>query len=183
MARVSSVPADDPVLALAIDFLNTYDDLATPPDQLSVERVTALLSRHGQAAVALRPADLDAVRRLRERLRPAFADPSLAGKVAALDAVLRTESTGTTLALDDAGTVTLRASGGAGPVGRLGVLLADALARALATSGADRFGTCAASPCHCVYVDRTRSGRQRFCCQLCNDRMAAAAYRRRRGSA
>ena len=179
MSRVSAVPADDPVLALAIDFLNTYDELATPPDRLSAERVAALLDRHGQPALPLRAADREPLRELRERLRPVFAAPGLADKVAAVDAVLRAESAGATLLVDDAGSVSLRATGGGGPVGRLGVLLADALSRALAAGGAGRFGTCAADPCHCVYVDRTRSGRQRYCCQLCNDRMAAAAYRRR----
>jgi predicted RNA-binding Zn ribbon-like protein len=65
------------------------------------------------------------------------------------------------------------------PVRRLGALSADALARAMAVGGPGRFGTCAGHPCRCGYVDRTRAGRQRFCCQLCNDRMAAAAYRER----
>ncbi|WP_179855072.1 CGNR zinc finger domain-containing protein [Paractinoplanes atraurantiacus] len=176
---MSSVPADDPALELVIDFLNTYDDLATPPDRLSIQRVTELLDRHGQPALALRASDLESLRRLRERLRPAFASPDAAGKAAAVDDVLRTESARATVVVDDAGTVALRATGGDGPVGQLAVLLADVLARALSTGGADRFGTCAADPCHCVYLDRTRSARQRYCCQLCNDRMAAAAYRRR----
>ena len=179
MSRVSSVPADDPVLALAIDFLNTYDDLETPPDGLSIERVTRLLNRHGQPGLPLRASDLEPLRRLRERLRPVFAAPGIAEKVAAVDGVLRGESAGVGVIVDGAGTVAMHATGGDGPVGRLGVLLADTLARALVGGGADRFGTCAADPCHCVYVDRTRSGRQRYCCQLCNDRMAAAAYRRR----
>jgi predicted RNA-binding Zn ribbon-like protein len=62
---------------------------------------------------------------------------------------------------------------------RLGVAIADALAHTLEVGGLERLGACAGSPCHCVYIDRTRAGRQRYCCELCNDRMAAAAYRRR----
>jgi predicted RNA-binding Zn ribbon-like protein len=58
-------------------------------------------------------------------------------------------------------------------------VLADALAQVLTEGGADRLRTCVADPCRCVYVDRTRAGRQRYCCELCNDRMASAAYRRR----
>jgi predicted RNA-binding Zn ribbon-like protein len=73
----------------------------------------------------------------------------------------------------------LSASGGRGPVGRYAVVLADALAQVLTEGGADRLRTCVADPCRCVYVDRTRAGRQRYCCELCNDRMASAAYRRR----
>ncbi|MCI4065808.1 CGNR zinc finger domain-containing protein [Micromonospora sp. R77] len=30
-----------------------------------------------------------------------------------------------------------------------------------------------------LYLDRTRAGRQRYCCELCNNRAAAAAYRGR----
>jgi predicted RNA-binding Zn ribbon-like protein len=61
-------------------------------------------------------------------------------------------------------------------------LVLDALTHAMATGGPDRFGTCVGAPCACVYVDRTRAARQRFCCQLCNDRVAAAAYRSRRAA-
>jgi predicted RNA-binding Zn ribbon-like protein len=179
MSRVSSVPADNPALAFTIDFLNTYDELNTPPDRLSLDLVRRLLTRYGQPAGDLQAADMEPLRELRERLRPVFAAPELTDKVAALNAVLRAEATGATVVVDHAGAVMLHATGGGGPVSRLGVLAADALARALAAGGAARFGTCAADPCHCVYVDRTRSGRQRYCCELCNDRMAAAAYRRR----
>jgi hypothetical protein len=75
--------------------------------------------------------------------------------------------------------VRLAATGGAGPVGRLAVLAADALARAMTAGSGDRLRTCVGDPCRCVYVDRTKANRQRYCCELCNDRMASAAYRRR----
>jgi len=88
------------------------------------------------------------------------------------------EATGSRLVDTPAG-LRLAATGGRDAVGRLAVALADAMAHALAAGGADRFGTCAADPCRCAYLDRTRGGRQRYCCELCNDRMAAAAYRRR----
>src|SRR3954453_4805119 len=92
MSRGSSVPADDPALELVVDFLNTYDDLATPPDRLSIQRVTELLDRHGQPALPLRASDLEPLRRLRGRRRPVFAAPGLAAKAAAVDDVLRAES-------------------------------------------------------------------------------------------
>lgn len=213
---MSPVPADDPALALAIDFLNTYDALETPPDRLSVDLVRRLVSKHGFAA-SVRPAtnqpsadagrgiphesatggriadadigvtlageeftaaDLEPLRRLREKLRPVFADPDPANKINVLDEVFRAEAAGVRV-VAEAGRITLRAAGGNGPVGRFAVLITDALAQALAAGGPSRFGTCAADPCRCVYVDRTRSARQRYCCELCNDRMAAAAYRRR----
>jgi predicted RNA-binding Zn ribbon-like protein len=178
---MSPVPVDEPALALAVAVLNTYDALESPPDFLSVERVRRLATRYGFGALgeALEDGDLERLRALRERLRPVFADASADGKVAALDAVLAAEATGAGLDRDGS-TVRLRARGGRDAVGRLGVLLADALAHALCVGGPARFGTCVADPCRCVYVDRTRGGRQRYCCELCNDRVAAAAYRRRR---
>jgi predicted RNA-binding Zn ribbon-like protein len=59
------------------------------------------------------------------------------------------------------------------------VAAGDALARAIADGSGDRLRTCVGDPCRCVYVDRTKANRQRYCCELCNDRMASAAYRRR----
>lgn len=177
---VSRVPRDEPELALAVDFLNTYDALATPPDRLSVAVVQQLAAEHGRPFDDLRPPDLDRLHELREQLRPVFAAPEPADRIAALDTVLRTEQAGVglTLAADGDG-VTMHAVGGRDAPGRFAVLLADALARAMAGGGPDRFGTCAGDPCTCVYLDRTKAGRQRFCCQLCNDRVSAASYRRR----
>jgi predicted RNA-binding Zn ribbon-like protein len=180
MSWMSHVPAGEPALALAVDFLNTYDALGTPPERLSVDLVRRLAVEHGQICDDLEATDLEALRALRERLRPVFAAPTPNDKVAALDAVFQAEAAGVSVMLAEPdGKITLRATGGRDPVGRFGVLIADALARAMATGGPSRFGTCVADPCRCVYVDRTKSARQRYCCELCNDRVAAAAYRRR----
>ncbi len=46
----------------------------------------------------------------------------------------------------------------------------------------DRFGTCDAAPCTCVYLDRTRNRGRRYCSDLCNDRASQAAMRRRRSA-
>ena len=173
---MSSVPAQEPALALAIAFLNTYDALEDPPDYLSLDFLRRLGRKHGTDLDHLD--DLGRLRDVREQLRPVFAAPEPATKIAALDAVLRAEATSAGLVERD-GQVRLHARGGRDPVGEFGVLIADALAQAMAAGGPDRFGTCAADPCRCVYVDRTRAARQRYCCQLCNDRVAAAAYRRR----
>ncbi len=173
---MSPVPPDEPALALAIDFLNTYDALESPPDRLSVDRVQRLAAHHGQPAT-FAAGDLDALRALREQLRPVFAAEDVDVKLAALNGVLATATAQVGRVGDR---VRLSAAGGDGAVGRFGILVADALAQAMATGGPARFGTCLADPCRCVYVDRTRSARQRYCCELCNDRMAAAAYRSRR---
>jgi predicted RNA-binding Zn ribbon-like protein len=174
---VGAVPGEEPALALAVAFLNTYDLFPAPTDVLTVANARKLAERFGYAELgrALRDGDLDALRTLRGRLYAVFVAETAAQKVAALNAVL---AGATGAELIDGGR-RLAATGGTDAVARFGVVLADALAHALSTGGPDRFGTCAADPCRCAYVDRTRGGRQRYCCALCNDRMAAAAYRRR----
>ena len=175
---MSPVPPDEPALALAIDFLNTYDALETPPDRISLDWVQRLAAHYGHP-VTFAADDLEPLRSLREQLRPVFTAQDVDAKLAALNGVLE-RATAQVGRVGDR--VRLSATGGADAVSRFGILVADALAQAMAAGGADRFGTCLADPCRCVYVDRTRSGRQRYCCELCNDRMAAAAYRSRRGA-
>ena len=62
---------------------------------------------------------------------------------------------------------------------RLAPRVAAALLVAIQTEGWERFGVCDALPCRCVYLDRSRNRSRRYCCQLCADRIAAAAYRER----
>src|SRR5215470_19817846 len=57
--------------------------------------------------------------------------------------------------------------------GAVDEMLRDAVLPARLASGA---GT---APWDCVYVDRSRARTRRYCCDQCNDRAAAAAYRRR----
>ena len=61
----------------------------------------------------------------------------------------------------------------------LAARLPAALAECVASRGLGRLGTCAAPPCHCAFVDRTRARTRRYCCTACNDRTAARLYRQR----
>jgi predicted RNA-binding Zn ribbon-like protein len=83
------------------------------------------------------------------------------------------------LAADDG---TARWDWGAGQQGMtaLRARLLAALATHVIRHGAARLGTCQAAPCNCVYVDRSRARTRRYCCDQCNDRAAAAAYRSRK---
>jgi predicted RNA-binding Zn ribbon-like protein len=175
---MSPVPPDYPALHLAVAFVNTYDLLNDPPDHLTPERAGRIADRYGQAALAeaLPHASLTRLRALRDRLYRVFAASDDAAKVAALDEVL-THVDARARLLPDARLAAVVPDGD--PVRQLGALCASALAQAMAVGGPGRFGTCAGHPCRCGYVDRTRAGRQRYCCELCNDRAAAAAYRAR----
>lgn len=189
---MSAVPGSDPSLQLTVAFVNTYDLLESPPDRLSVATAAALARHYGFTDIADRLAaredelSLDRLRSLRGRLYQVFAAGNPEAAVDALNAALDRQALRMRALLNPDGTVRIGAvyaAAEADPVGELTALLTDAMAHAMAVGGPERFGTCVADPCRCVYVDRTRAGRQRFCCQLCNDRVAAAAYRTRRAAA
>ncbi|WP_185443652.1 CGNR zinc finger domain-containing protein [Kribbella qitaiheensis] len=181
---MSRVPAADSLLAFVLDFCNTYDLLEDPPDRLSIPLVDRVAERHGVPGFGLRAADLEPVRVVRNELYGVFAAESPAAQVEILNRLLSTYGAVPRLVIGSGASlsgdgVRVAATGGDSPVARLAVAAADALARAVADGSADRLRTCLGDPCRCVYVDRTKANRQRYCCELCNDRMASAAYRRR----
>src|SRR6266567_243697 len=150
-------PADHD-LDLAVELVNTYWVLASPPDRLtSIGAYQRILREAGEDNLAgqLGPADLPGLRGLRDSLHPVFAAGPAADAVALVDALLREAA------------VPAR-------------LTTAALAAQLTRSGTSRLGVCQAAPCTCVYVDRSRARTRRYCCDQCNDRAAAAAYRRRK---
>jgi predicted RNA-binding Zn ribbon-like protein len=189
---MSTVPGNDADLDLAIAFVNTYDRLESPPDILTMERAAAIAGAHGRPGLADRlaaipspraDAAIDRMREVRGQLYQIFAAVEADAAVNALNVALDSQPVRPRIAAGPDGSLRLTAALATDdfdPVTELAAVVTDALAQAMAVGGPGRFGTCAGDPCRCVYVDRTRAGRQRFCCQLCNDRMAAAAYRSRR---
>ncbi|NEA31382.1 CGNR zinc finger domain-containing protein [Streptomyces sp. SID13031] len=171
---MSSVPATDPWLGFVLDFCNSYDLLENPRDRLSIPLVTRLAAHHELADPELTAADLEPVRGVRGELYRVFAEEDSQYEV--LNEIFTRYGAQPRLVAGPR----LAATGGADPVARLAVSAADALARAVADGAADRLRTCAGDPCRCVYVDRTKANRRRYCCELCNDRMASAAYRSRK---
>lgn len=182
MAGVSTVFRPTRELDAAIGLLNTYDELEDPPDRLvSIDVAHRVLSRHGldELADGLTERHLSRLRELREDLRAVFLTDSDAERVAVLNRLFAHAGARPELRADGDGWSWSAGSEKSG-VERLTATLAGALAGVVAAGAADRLGICAGHPCHCVFLDTTRSRRQRYCCELCNDRMAAAAYRRRK---
>lgn len=140
-----------------------------------------MLREAGEAALAaqLTPGDLAALRTLRAQLKPVFAARTVAAAVDVLDPMLRDAAVPARLALEDG---TARWDWGAGEQGMaaLRARLLAALATHVIRHGTARLGSCQAAPCDCVYVDRSRARTRRYCCDQCNDRAAAAAYRSRK---
>jgi predicted RNA-binding Zn ribbon-like protein len=56
---------------------------------------------------------------------------------------------------------------------------AEAMARMLGAGFADRFGTCVAPDCDRVFFDVSKNASRRFCSTTCQNRVKAAAFRRR----
>jgi predicted RNA-binding Zn ribbon-like protein len=61
-------------------------------------------------------------------------------------------------------------------------ICADALARLIDADRHDRVGRCEAEDCARAYLDTSKNGSRRFCSITCQNRVKAAAYRRRRAS-
>lgn len=62
-------------------------------------------------------------------------------------------------------------------------ITADALARLVADGQHDRIGRCSAPDCDRFYLDTTKNRSRRFCSTTCQNRVKAAAFRRRHRAA
>jgi len=163
---------DDPV-AFAVALVNTWDELEDPPELLR-DRVILrrFLGRHGFERVP----KLEDVRVLRDRLRAAFEVEDEPSAVDALNRILRGSEAKPQL-VGGSGAWQLRWTGR--PLDVLASTAATSLLEAIRVDGRQRFGICAAAPCCCVFVDRSRNRSRRYCSSLCADRVAQAAHRRR----
>jgi predicted RNA-binding Zn ribbon-like protein len=173
-------PADD--LALAVLLVNSLDHTADPPDRLtSIDWFRKVLQAtgHPRQAAAVGPADVAALRVLRDGLRATFTAGSAEAAAAALNPLLLAALAIPVLVAVPGGAAGLAVAPGTAGAAALAARLPAAVAAFIARHGLRRLGSCAARPCACVFVDRTRAANRRYCRDLCNDRAAASAYRRR----
>ena len=176
-------PASD--LDLVVLLLNSLDLLADPPDRLTdldwLREVLAAVG-HEDIGGALTAEDLAGLRQLRESLRAVFQARSPAEAASLLNPMLVHASAIPQLVASD-GSLRLQVAPQARGLAALSARLPAALAEHIAYRGLGRLGTCAALPCQCAFIDRTRARTRRFCCTACNDRAAALLYRRRKRAA
>lgn len=171
----------DQDLDLAVELINTHWVLANPPDRLTDTGVYQRILRNaGEHALAgqLTSGDLAGLQTLRAQLAPIFAATTVEDAAGILDPLLRDAAIPARLTTSDHAA---HWDWGAGQRGMpaLRSRLLTALATHLIRHGTARLGTCHAPPCTCVYVDRSRARTRRYCCDQCNDRAAATAYRHR----
>lgn len=62
-------------------------------------------------------------------------------------------------------------------------ICAEAVARLIGTGYGDRLGVCEATDCERAFVDQSKNASRRFCSTTCQNRVKAAAHRRRSVSA
>ena len=123
--------------------------------------------------------DLPRARELRERLARAFDAPGEGGAVAVLNDLVAEVGAPPRLERGDGGWG-LHAWPAEESLDAAAARAALGLLEAIRDLGWKRFGRCAGQPCRCAFVDRSRNLSRRYCCELCADRVAQAAYRRRK---
>ena len=177
------LPATDVELALLL--VNTLDLLEEPADRLvDLTWLTGAFTAagHGDWAAELSPADLPALRALRDSLRGAFESDDPVQVASLLNPLLEAARAVPLLVVDPDEGPALRVGVGRRGLAALEARLPAALAAYVVGHGTSRLGVCHSDPCRCVFIDRTRAGTRKYCCTYCNDRHAARAYRRRKRS-
>jgi len=173
--------ANDPV-ALAVDLVNTWDELESDPELLrDTATLKRFLARRGYGEpLRTSSRDLAQVRVLRDSLRAAFTAQDEEAAVRELNGVLarsaakpQFERRGQEWEVKWVGRVSESVA----------TATAMSLLEAVRDDGWDRFGICAGAPCCCVFVDRSKNHSRRFCSDLCADRVAQALHRERTRSA
>lgn len=61
-------------------------------------------------------------------------------------------------------------------------ICAEAMARIVGADAGNRFGTCASEDCDRVFLDESKNASRRFCSTSCQNRVKAAAFRRRQAA-
>lgn len=168
-------------LDLAVELINTRYIRPDLPDRLTDVAVYQDILREAGAeglARQLSPDDLDALLVLRGDLAPVFAAATVENAVKLLDPMLRDAVIPTRLTATRGAAYWSWGTDQRG-IDALRARLLTALAAHVVRHGVSRLGVCQASPCPRVFVDRSRARTRRFCCDRCNDRAAALAYRQR----
>ena len=177
------LPRERDSVALAVALANTWDVLNDPPEHLDdVELLRLILREFGLHEQARRAeeSDLAPLRRMRDRLRVAFQAEDDEAAVLELNAIAREAGAIPQLERGNGDWEFRYGQGKRSLTTELAGKTSVALLGVIEREGWNRFGLCAASPCCCVFIDRSRNRSRRYCCHYCADRATQAAARRRR---
>ena len=177
------LPHERDSIALAVALVNTWDVLNDPPEHLDdIELLRLILREFGlhEQAERAEAADLEPLRRMRDRLRRAFEAEDDQVAVRELNAIAREAGAIPQLVRGNGHWEFRYGRGKRSLTTELAGKTSVALLGVIEQEGWTRFGRCAASPCCCVFIDRSRNRSRRYCCHWCADRATQAAARRRR---
>lgn len=177
------LPNERDSIALAVALVNTWDVLNDPPEHLDdIQLLRLILREFGlrEQADRAEEADLAPLRGMRDRLRRAFEADDEEVAVRELNAIARDAGAIPQLERGNGHWEFRYGRGGRSLTTELAGKTSVALLGVIEQEGWKRFGRCAASPCCCVFVDRSRNRSRRYCCHWCADRATQAATRRRR---
>lgn len=181
--NTGAMVAVDLVNELAVGY--AYGRPYQPPDPLpAVRRI--LLAVDPPSAARLAPADVPGFVRLAGRLREVFGrlhDGELDLAADRLNDLLAAHSAHPHLAKEDGRWRLHHHPAHAAPVPMVTAICAEALARVIGAGAGDRLGTCGSADCDRVFLDGSRNGSRRFCSATCQNRVKAAAFRRRAAGA
>jgi predicted RNA-binding Zn ribbon-like protein len=157
---------------------------ASPADALPVVRAAVAVD---PASVAeLTPAHRAGFVALAGRLRVVFAaldGGDVAAAARTLNELLAAHPASPHLSLEDGRWRLHHHAAGTPVLPMWTAITAEGVARLVGTGQHERLGICTADACDRVYVDSSRNGSRRYCSTTCQNRVKAAAFRRRRTGA
>jgi predicted RNA-binding Zn ribbon-like protein len=166
-------------LDVAVDLANSLDVVSGEDYLTDAGAVSAWLEQRGiHDSGPPSEADVNALRRLRERVRLVM-EGSDQDAERALDQLVDSAAVRPRLNLGPEAWRLSYVTGKAGIVNRVAAIAVAGLAAALAESGRDRFGICSKDGCRDVYVDTSKNRSRRYCSDSCSNRANVAAFRAR----
>jgi predicted RNA-binding Zn ribbon-like protein len=177
----------DAGLLASIDLVNALAAGPARPRPESADDIVLAL----QAVLAIDPpslaqltvADVPAFDDLAQRLRDVFVDldhDDVDAAAANLNLLLATHPAHPHLAKEDGQWRLHHHPVDAALVPMWTAICAEGMARVVGAGLAHRLGTCADASCGRAYFDLSKNGSRRFCSTTCQNRVKAAAFRRRR---
>jgi predicted RNA-binding Zn ribbon-like protein len=166
-------------LDVAVDLANSLDVVSGEEYLSDTAAVRVWLEQHGiEEERPLSEADVNALRRLRERVRLVM-EGSDADAEKALGQLVDSAAIRPQLSLTSGAWRLSYVAAKSGPANRVAAIVVAGLATALAEDGRERFGICSKDGCRDVYVDTSKNRSRRYCSDSCSNRANVAAFRAR----
>ena len=179
----------DAGLLVAVELVNELAPVGKsgdPQARDSLATLTRILALDPPSVAQLRPADEPGLRALAQRLRGVFDDLSVRdvdGAAHRLNDLLAAHPAHPHLAKEEGRWRLHHHPDDTALVPMWTAICAEAIARLIGAGYGDRLDTCARADCDRVFIDVSKNASRRFCSTTCQNRVKAAAFRRRNTAA